>query len=72
MDVKEGQEVTKFMIRQKGDRIYELLVITGGPGGNSLISIRGDLDLKSLSELSNDTGMDELKDLEKINDKKPR
>ena len=71
MDVKEGQDVTKFLIKQKGDRISELLVITGGPGGNSLISIRGDLDLKSLSELSEDTGMDELKDLEKINDKKP-
>jgi len=72
MDVREGQDVTLFLIRQKGDRISELLVITGGPGGNSLISIRGDLDLKSLSELSKDTGMDELKDLEKINDKKPR
>lgn len=71
MDVKEGQDVTKFLIKQKGDRISELLVIIGGPGGNSLISIKGDLDLKSLSELSDDTGMDELKDLEKINEKKP-
>ena len=71
MDVKEGQDVTKFLIKQKGDRISELLVITGGPGGNSLISIKGDLDIKSLSELSEDTGMDELKDLEKINEKKP-
>jgi len=71
MDVKEGQDVTKFLIKQKGDRISELIVITGGPGGNTLISIKGDLDLKSLSELSEDTGMDELKDLEKINGKKP-
>jgi hypothetical protein len=69
MVVKEGQDMTKFMVRQKGDIISELLMITGGPGGNTLISIKGDLDLKSLSELSKDTGIDELKDLEKINKK---
>jgi hypothetical protein len=71
MVVKEGQDVTKFLIRQKGDIISELLMITGGPGNNTLISIKGDLDLKSLSELSKDTGIDELKDLEKIKEKEP-
>jgi hypothetical protein len=71
MDVKEGSDVTKFLIKQKGERISELIVISGGPAGNSLISIRGDLDLKSLSELSEDTGIDELKDLENIEGKKP-
>jgi hypothetical protein len=71
MVVKEGPDVTKFLVRQKGDIISELLMITGGPGNNTLISIKGDLDLKSLSELSEDTGIDELKDLEKINKKEP-
>ncbi len=71
MVVKEGPDVTKFLVRQKGELISELLMITGGPGGNTLISIKGDLDLKSLSELSEDTGIDELKDLEKINKKEP-
>jgi hypothetical protein len=70
MVVKEGSDVTKFLIQQKGDIISELLVITGGPGGNTLISIRGDLDLKMISDLSKDTGIDELKDLEKL-EKKP-
>jgi hypothetical protein len=69
MVVKEGPDVTKFLVRQKGDIISELLMITGGPGNNTLISIKGDLDLKSLSELSKDTGIDELKDLEKIDKK---
>ena len=32
---KEAPYITKFLIRQKGDVISELLVITGGPGGNS-------------------------------------
>lgn len=66
MVVKEGKDITKFLIRQTGKTISELLVITGGPGGNSLISIKGDLDIKHLSELSKSMGMDELKDLDKM------
>lgn len=71
MSVKEGSDVTKFLIRQKGDIISELLVITGGPANNTLISIRGDLDLKTISELSKSTGIEELKDLDKIEKKNP-
>lgn len=71
MVVKEGNEITKFLIRQKGDIINELLVISGGPGNNSIISIRGDLDLKMIRDLSKDTGIDELKDLEKL-EKNPK
>ncbi|HBC78028.1 MAG TPA: hypothetical protein DEO60_04870 [Bacteroidales bacterium] len=70
MVVKEGSDATMFLTKQKGDIITELLVITGGPGGNTLISIKGDLDLKSLSELSNETGIDELRGLEKIKKEK--
>lgn len=72
MDVKEGQNTTKFLIKQKGDIISDLILISGGPDGNTLISIKGDLDLKSLSELSVGTGIDELKDLEKIDDQKQK
>jgi len=70
MAVKEGSDVTKFLIRQDGDIISELLVITGGPGDNTLISIKGDLDLKTISDLSKNSGIEELKSLENI-DKKP-
>ena len=65
MVVKEGQNITKFLIRQKGNVISELLVITGGPGGNSLISIQGNLDMKSLSEISRQIGIEELDQMEK-------
>ncbi len=67
MTVRDGDEVTKFLIRQKGDIISELLVIAGGPDDNTLISIQGDLDLKMISDLSKSTGIEELKDLEKVN-----
>jgi hypothetical protein len=71
MVVKESQEVTKFLIRQNGNSISELLVVTGGSGGNALISIRGDLNLKELSNLSKTIGVDELEQLEDIEKKKP-
>lgn len=66
MIVKEGSDMTKFLIQQKGDIITELLVVTGGPGDNTLISIKGDLDMRMISDLSKSTGIDELKDLEKL------
>lgn len=71
MVVKEGKDITKFLIRQTGNIISELLVITGGPGGNSLISIKGDLNLKNISDLSKNSGIQELKNLESIDKKSP-
>jgi hypothetical protein len=71
MVVKEGHDITKFLIRQNGNIISELLVISGGPGGNSLISIKGDLNLKNISDLSKSSGIQELKNLDKINKKSP-
>ena len=72
MVVKEGPDITKFLIRQKGDVISELLVVTGGPGGNSLISIKGDLNLKSISELSKTVDIQELKNLDNLEKKNPK
>lgn len=69
MVVKEGPDITKFLIRQKGDMISELLVITGGPGGNSLISIKGDLNLKTISQLSKDVNIEGLKSLDELEKK---
>lgn len=69
MVVKEGNDVTKFLIRESGNTISELLVISGGLGGNTLISIRGDLDLKSISGLSKSMGIEQLGTLENIDKK---
>jgi hypothetical protein len=69
MVVKEGGNMTKFLIRESGNTIAELLMITGGPGGNALISIRGDLDLKTISGLSKKMGIQQLEGLENIDAK---
>jgi hypothetical protein len=72
MSVKEGDEVTRFMIRQSGNTITELLVISGGHGGNALISIRGDLDLKNISSLSKTMGIQQLENLDKLEKRSPK
>jgi hypothetical protein len=71
MVVKEGPDITKFLIKQTGNIINELLVITGGPSGNSLISIKGSLNLKNISDLSKSLDMQELKSLDKVEKKSP-
>lgn len=70
MVVKEGKDITKFLVKYAGDRISELLVITGGPGGNSVISIKGSMNLKNISDLSKSMGVKELKSLEGVDKKK--
>ncbi len=71
MVVKSGPDMTKFLIKQSGNVITELLVVIGGPGGNSLISIKGDLNLKNISNLSKSLDMKELKSLDNIEKKSP-
>ena len=64
MVVRKSKEVTKFLVKKNGNSITELLLISGGEHNNSLISIRGDIDLKQLSELSKTTGIEELEQID--------
>lgn len=68
MVVREGDDIVKFMIRESGSKITELLMVSGGTS-NSIISIRGDIDLESISKLSSTMGMTELENLERIDKK---
>src|SRR5664279_3653376 len=70
-DKKDTDDITKFLIKQSGNIITELLVVTGGPGGNSLISIKGELNLKNISDMSKSLDMQELKGLDKLQKKSP-
>jgi len=71
MAVKEGRDITKFLIKQSGKTITELLVIQGGPGGNSLISITGNLNLKNITDISKSIDIQGLNDLEKLENQSP-
>ena len=60
MVVKESDKDLKFLVKEKGKRIDELLMIGGGPGQNVLISIKGDLDLENITSISKTMGIEEL------------
>jgi len=71
MVVKDGEKDLKFLIKEKGKRIEELLMIGGGDdGGNILLSIKGDLDLDNIANISSKIGIEQLEELEKKDNKK--
>jgi len=69
MVVKEKDQDIKFLVKEKEDKIVELLLVIGGEGNNALISIRGIIDLKSISRLSKSLNVQGLDELEKIEEK---
>jgi hypothetical protein len=69
MVVKEKDQDIKFLVKEKEDEIVELLLVIGGERNNTLISIRGIIDLKSISRLSKSLNVQGLDELEKIDEK---
>lgn len=65
MTVKEENDEIWFMIREVNGKIAELVMITGG-NGSSVVSISGDLDLKTIASLSDNIGIEGLEDLGKV------
>ncbi|MCA1757452.1 MAG: DUF4252 domain-containing protein [Bacteroidales bacterium] len=66
MVVRDGGTDLKFLVKGRGDRIDELLMIGGGnKDGNVMISIRGDLNMDNISDISRGIGISELEELEK-------
>lgn len=66
MVVKEKDQTLKFFIRENGDKIAELLLLIGGTDDNTLISISGDIDLKTISKLSKSMKIEGLENLGKV------
>ncbi|MBN2236680.1 MAG: DUF4252 domain-containing protein [Bacteroidales bacterium] len=68
MTVKDEGTDVKFMVREKGDIITELLLIAGGSDDeNALIVIKGEIDLASIGTIArkmNIEGMEQLKNLD--------
>jgi hypothetical protein len=67
MTVKEKGQDVKFLTHEENGKITELILISGGDD-NALICISGEIDLKTISKLSNSMhiqGMDKLEDIKK-------
>jgi hypothetical protein len=75
MSVRDDQKDMKFLIRESGNKISELLMVMGGPDEFMVLSVFGDIDLKQISRIGrkmNVSGLDKLERMdEKDNDAAP-
>jgi len=68
MEVKDAEEDMKFMIMESNGIITELIMVIGGNKHFAIISLYGEIDLKTISKLSksmNIKGMENLKHIDK-------
>ena len=66
-----GQDI-KFLIKTEKKIVSELLMIVGGEGDNVLISITGNIDMKTVSKLSQNMGIQGMEKLDKMDDSKKK
>ncbi len=66
MIVKDGAEEIKFMIKENGETISELVMIISGGGEGVLMSLIGDIELKEISKLSKSMDIKGMEHLEKV------
>jgi hypothetical protein len=62
--VRGNKDNVRFMIRDDGKVIHELLMIAVGEDGFTVMSFVGDIDLDKLSRLSSDMGIKGMEDLQ--------
>lgn len=69
MIIKEKGLDIKFLVKDLNGKISELLLIAGGKE-NTLISIQGNIDLKSIAKLSKSMKIQGIEQLDKMQQKK--
>jgi outer membrane lipoprotein-sorting protein len=68
MTVTEPGQKIRFLVKEEKGKISELLMIVGGDSDNVLIDIRGNINMKQISQLSKAihiNGLEKLDELEK-------
>jgi len=66
LSVKETDQVFKMLIRRKAGGIISEFLMIGGGNDNVLISITGNIDLKSISKLSKAMNIDGMENIDKV------
>jgi hypothetical protein len=69
MEVKDADEDMKFMIMDKNGKITELIMVIGGNKKFVVMSLYGEIDLKSISKLSKSLNIEGMENLEHLDDK---
>lgn len=69
MTVKDSDSDIKFLIKKAGkNRVSELLMIVVGDEEVVVMSMTGDIDMNTISDISNSLDVKGMENLEKIND----
>jgi hypothetical protein len=69
MSVRDKDKDMKFFIRESSGKINELLMVMGGTDDFMLLSLYGEIDLKTISRIGRKMNVDGLEQLEKIDGK---
>lgn len=69
MSLREEDQIMKFMIKEKGGKISELVLVSGGDTNFFVIRLLGEIDLKQVSKLSQKMNIEGLDKLENLEDK---
>jgi len=67
--VRSDKDNVRFMVKEQGDVIHELLMIAVDKDGFTMMSFVGDIDLDKLSRLSSDMGIKGMENLKNIKHK---
>lgn len=66
MSIRDEDKDMKFLIKEKGGTISELLMIMGGDDEFFILSLVGDIDLNQIARLSSKMDIDGLENLKKL------
>ena len=69
MVVKNSESDVIFLAREEKGVIVELLLIVGGESDNALIAITGEIDLATISKLSETMDIEGMEELENLEEK---
>lgn len=68
MQVRDEGENVRFLVKDDGPKVQELLLLVGGSDSFVLMSFVGDIDLKQISKLGKSMDIDGLEHLEELED----
>jgi hypothetical protein len=70
LTARDGGENVRFMVKDKGDIVEELLMIVGGETNFAMLSFIGNIDLKKIGKLAKALEIDNLQYLNNLDKKK--
>jgi hypothetical protein len=66
MSVMDAEENFQFSIKEKGNTIEELIMVAGGKKRFAIISLYGEIDLKSISKIARSMNVGPMSELSKL------